>query len=724
MTEAGHTRRIVTLAMGVAVMMIAQQLAGKAVRDAFFLSHFASATLPTFMMAASLLSIASVFATGALYRRVAPARVLPTAFLVSGIWFCLEWAASPYYPRLAAASVFIHTSSFGAIVVSGFWSVMNEALDPSTAKRNIGRIAGGATFGGVLGGLTAWQGAQYASVESMVLVLGVINLACGLGISFIAPSTSDKGTVDQETAEESGSRTSPVAIFEETPYLQHLAVLVAMSALAAAIIDYVLKARAAVAFAESEALVVFFAQFYLAVGVGTFLFQFVASRALLFVGLSRAVASMPLVSIGLSAGASILGGLPSVAFLRGSVSVVESSLYRSGYEILFTPLPPEKKRPTKTLIDVGGDKLGAAVGSGLSLAVVDAFPIQANTFLLVVAAGCSGVALFMSRLLHRGYVSALEDSLRTGTIDLDEAAASEPVTATVIAVTAAQLSEPAPDQPRRLPQVRGARPGFEAAPVFDGRLHPGDCDELLAAVAALRSHEPARIRSVIRFFRPLPPELIGFALPSLANPALEVEVGRALQHCGPAALGVLGEVLMSARAPLELRHRIPRLLADWPSLRSLDALERGLEVEALSLRFEVARSLQRLNRRTGQVPSEDLLVEAIERCARDTLWVPNGSQQLLAFSHLLLSTRLASEPLRLALEAVAEGDTARRGTGIEYIENVVPRPLKTTLMPIAGQPATAKAALHPEAAAPPTYPARMELADLVDRLRSTKLKQD
>ena len=66
-----------------------------------------------------------------------------------------EWLLLDYYPRVAACFIYLHVVAFGSIVLSGFWSVMNESFDPRTAKASFGRISGFGTLGGLLGGLMA-----------------------------------------------------------------------------------------------------------------------------------------------------------------------------------------------------------------------------------------------------------------------------------------------------------------------------------------------------------------------------------------------------------------------------------------------------------------------------------------------------------------------------------------------------------------------------------------
>ena len=48
---------------------------------------------------------------------------------------------------------------------------------------------------------------------------------------------------------------------------------------------------------------------------------------------------------------------------RGAEAVARSSLYRSGYELLFAPLLPAEKRASKALVDVGVTRLGDVLGA-------------------------------------------------------------------------------------------------------------------------------------------------------------------------------------------------------------------------------------------------------------------------------------------------------------------------------------------------------------------------
>jgi hypothetical protein len=65
--------------------MIAQQVAGKATRDAMFLTNFDVTNLPMMMAASAVLSIVVVIWLSKMILRHSPERVVPVSFAVSGV---------------------------------------------------------------------------------------------------------------------------------------------------------------------------------------------------------------------------------------------------------------------------------------------------------------------------------------------------------------------------------------------------------------------------------------------------------------------------------------------------------------------------------------------------------------------------------------------------------------------------------------------------------------
>src|SRR3954466_16182233 len=160
------------------MLLIAQQVAGKAARDALFLSSFHASHLPTAMAAGAVLSLAAAYSVSHLMARHAPASVMVLLCAASACGFALEWTLDLSAPRLAAVLVYLQTALLGPVMLSTFWSLINERFDPHTAKRAVARIAGGGTLGGVLGGLAAWRASTLMSLPSAILVLAGINVLC------------------------------------------------------------------------------------------------------------------------------------------------------------------------------------------------------------------------------------------------------------------------------------------------------------------------------------------------------------------------------------------------------------------------------------------------------------------------------------------------------------------------------------------------------------------
>src|SRR5687767_538773 len=170
-TRDAGLRAAVTAAMLAAAALVAQQVAGKATRDALFLSTFRVSSLPLVMIGAAAASALSVLAFSTALSRRSPARVVPAALAAGTVLLLAEWGLSLAVPRVAALLVYLHMAVFGATVVSGFWSLINERFDPYTARRVMGRIGLGASLGGVAGGFLAWAAAGLLPVPSMLAVM-------------------------------------------------------------------------------------------------------------------------------------------------------------------------------------------------------------------------------------------------------------------------------------------------------------------------------------------------------------------------------------------------------------------------------------------------------------------------------------------------------------------------------------------------------------------------
>jgi AAA family ATP:ADP antiporter len=690
--DPSHRSAVVaaTLAAGA---LIAQQVAGRATRDALFLSSFPVSALPLAMIAAALASALAVLGFSSALSRRSPARVVPWALATGTVLLLAEWGLCLVQPRLAAMAVYLHMATFGTTVISGFWSLVNERFDPYTARRVMGHIGLGASLGGVAGGLVAWGAAGLLPVPAMLALMAAFNVACLLALrrlGGLAPASARDGRRRDEIA---AGPLSGFRLLFEVPYLRDLALFVSIGAATEALLDYLLNAQAAAAFGRGQPLMSFFSLFHMGVSLLALVAQITLARASLQrLGLAGTVALRPGVVLASTLVGFLEPRLWTALLARGANGVLHNSLFRSGYELLFTAVPQRRKRPTKAIIDVAFDRLGTVAGGMVALVLVFAVGGRAPRALFALAGAAAVAALAVSRRLHRGYVSALAESLRSGAVRLDVADVVDATTLMTLAHTGEALDREA--LLREVAALRGERLP-EGAPAGD-RL----------AERELRSGEPQAVRRALRRFDELPAALIGHVIPLLAHNDLFPDALRALRRAAPRATGQLLGALLDQRLEPVIRRRIARVLRGSPTQRAVDGLLSALADPAFEVRLQCARTLERLTTRNAglRVPAALVFAAAVRELeGGPESWSPGAAhteatraegvdpaetpvERGLGHAFTLLSLALEREPMRIAAWAVGSEDPTLRGTALEYLHNVLPDPVRVALWPYLRMP--------------------------------------
>ena len=346
--------------------MVAHQVAGKAVRDGLFLSRFSPTDLPKVVILAALVSVLLGIAFSRLLSRYGPLRLVPAAIGLGSILHLAEFAllrTLDGYSRAAVITVvYLHLVGFGAILLSGFWSMAGEVLDPRAAKHQFGRIAGAGTFGGIFGGLLAERGAAWFDVESLLLLLAILHFAAWLVLRGLEAAPG----AHREPPDTRDPWDAARSAFQQAPFLLNLAALVLLGTVSATLLDYLFKSGAAAAYGKGPQLTRYFALFYTAGQVLTFAAQsFLTPVALRRLGLGR---TMQCHSSALAAGAGASLFLPPAIMApvaRALEQIFRGSFFRSSYELFFTPAPPRDKRAVKTFIDVSCDRMGDIAGAAI-----------------------------------------------------------------------------------------------------------------------------------------------------------------------------------------------------------------------------------------------------------------------------------------------------------------------------------------------------------------------
>lgn len=664
--------RLAWLAALCALTIITHKVAANATRDGLFFSSHESSSLPKMMLISSALALATVALTSKVLARWGPYLVIPVAFLVNAALYLIEWTFLDVSPAWVSAALYAQVASIGAVLISGFWSAVNERFDPVMAKKAIGRIGSGATIGGVLGGLLAERVSSWLGAKTMLLFLAGLCVVAGAMVFALRPSQVRGVSLGAEghtgKTKISESQSSGWSVLRNNSYLRDLGILVLLAAVWAALLDYAFKTEAARVYTSRESLTQFFGIFYTGAGVVTLLAQtLLTRRALERFGLAGTVSTVPLM-VAIFGALSLAGRFVMIVITRAVESALANSLYRAGYELFFIPLAASDKRATKTILDVAFNRLGDAVGAGLILLITWLFAAGtgfdwmrgiADTRAAVGVAIVIGIcALLLSIRLHNGYVRTLQTNLRSGVVslrlgDLD----LDATTKRTLSDTTALL-----DRDQLLNEIKLWRegrvtlaPALVAAPSQTSAQPPAQppAQTIEAETSGLRQSvsftlndipDPTYFAKICALLqksdeafavlneRPLTRRMAPFVIPLLAEAKFAQAAIEALKSSAENNAGLLLDALFDPQEEMIVRRRIPRILKDVSRSSTALGLLEAQGDHSFEIRYYSAVALNALGvhndpkRGTGlHVPfSSDLVFDRVTK-ELDSDWSESGT---------------------------------------------------------------------------------------------------
>jgi hypothetical protein len=704
-----------------AAAVSAQFIAGKATRDALYLGALDVTSLPVMVMATAAFSLALVALSALTLRRISPAVAVPAAFVLNAVLLLIEWALVGAAPTWAARAVYLHFSGLGPMLGSGFWLIATELFDPRTARRNFGQIAGVGTLSGLGGALVAERVATFLGVAAMLPILAGLSLLGAWQIRRLATRFGEseamrpvRSGLEPETIpvrpaslgggpEQDGAMAGATDLLPDSPqsglralaqasYLRNLAMLVLLGTAAATLVDYAFKVKAVEAFGDGDRLLRFFAIYYAGTSLIAFAVQAGASTfSLERFGLALTTSSP---SLALAVGGVVgmlLSNFEGVLAARAGEAAFRGSLFRTGYELFFTPIPSTEKRAAKSVIDVGFDRLGDAIGGGVIRLLLVLVPATRQTdAILGGAVLCSLAALVVARRLNQGYVHTLERSLMSRAVELELDEVEDLTTRTTLLRTLNTMQLQMPSRP---PEAAGPTSNLSHA------------DPEVQEIVALRSRDRDRVLTVLRDEARLPRSLVPHVVPLLAWDPVAEDAIRALRAVVDAHVGELIDVLVDASQPFAIRRRLARVLAAASSQRAVDGLLLGLDDRRFEVRFHCGRALAAILARNPGVHIDSSRVFDVVRGEVEverTVWeshklldqiqedepgddmIKARTSRSLGHVFTLLSLVLQATPLQIAYRGLQTSDRALRGTALEYLEEVLPPDIRKGLWPFLG----------------------------------------
>lgn len=697
MTTSGTRGAGMVTAMVCAATVTGQFVAGKALRDTLFLTSLDVTSLPAMLMVTSVVSLALVWANGRFANRVSPGTLVPASFVVSAALSLAEWLLRPAAPSVSAVVLYLHMSAVGPLLASGFWLIASERFDPHTAKRRFGQLAGAGTLGGLLSALIAERSAAWFGAPAILPFLAVLQLVSAYLVRRVANEELPIRQMVRLAGESAATTTnaatgapSAMRVIATAPYLRNLAVLVLLGTTSAALVDYLFKASAVETFGRGDQLLRFFAIYYAGTSIITFILQTSSAHIVLERCGLGATASTPSLAVLVGSVCSLaFPGFGSLLVARGGETILRSSLFRAGYELLYTPIPAAEKRAAKSVIDVAFDRLGDATGGAMVRALLLLTPAVHTPALLLLAAACSLAAMAVATRLNRGYVGTLQSSLAASDLASTPPPASRSTRSLMLTL------------------LRREAVGVAASRTDGQRSTPPD--PMMRDIACLRSRDRSMIVRLLGRDDSLAPELVPHAIPLLAWDPVVEHATFALQKVAEEHVGQFVDAMLDPNCDFAVRRRLVRIFSVCVSQRAADGLMLALDDLRFAVRREAGRSLSAIVERNPlvRIDREQMLSVVLKEVTvgrpvwqgRRLLDAPISDSPLDAFvrdrageslAHVftLLALVLPREPLQMAFRGLQTTDQHLRGTALEYLDSVLPASIKAHLWPFLDESPT------------------------------------
>jgi hypothetical protein len=407
--------------------------------------------------------------------------------------------------------------------------------------------------------------------------------------------------------------------------------------------------------------------------VVAFLVQVLLSRRLLdTIGIAGTLTIPPFIGVALSLLSLSTPTLFTVGALRGADMALGSSLFRSAFEPLFTPLSPAAKRGAKAFIDVAFDKGGDAAASAILLLATASLPALGHRIPLFLCAIAAAATLLLSFRARRGYVTELEASLRNGTLNLDAADVEDATTKLTLSMTAFGI-----DRKRLLEQIARLRAsGLEASDPGRPHVDAAQVDSLVSDVRALLGSDVVAVSAVLTRAS-VDPRLAPFVVPHLGRSSVSRDAVTALRGMGPDIVGVLSDAMAQHWQPAVVRRRVPYVLRGMRGEAVARALTTALTSEVLDVRYRAALALRAVTEDEKELrpPRRKVYSLALRE-------LEQGAPSTGVVDHVfaLLSLCTPRESVDLVRQGLASENHKLRGIALEYLESLLPDGVRTELV--------------------------------------------
>ncbi len=375
-------------------------------RDALFLGELGPGRLAWAYIAIAALSIGAVVLTRRTRAGGDPRRLLLGGLVIAAVGTA-AFAARLAHAAAGVFALYLWTGMVAAVVLPGFWLVVDRSNDVGAARRRFVGISAAGGLGALTGFVLAAVLGALGDARTVILAA-----AAAYALAALLAARHLVVVVDRPARVRAARADRSAAATRSSRYVRWLLVLGLAATLAVTLGDLAFK-RMVAAHLPADHLPLAFGATYAALNILGLLVQLsVTTRTLDRLGVGGALAILPLLVLASSLGLVATSALAAIVAFKLVDGGLRHGLYRVSSEILFLPLATSTREAARHAVEVVGQRGGQALAAALALVLVgEATSPWRMGVLVAIATMLWLVAIAMTR---RGYMRQLRDQLEAG----------------------------------------------------------------------------------------------------------------------------------------------------------------------------------------------------------------------------------------------------------------------------------------------------------------------
>lgn len=391
----------------------------KPVRNSLFLVNFGADQLPYMYMLIAIVATPVSTIYGRYSRRVSLPRLIGGSTAVIIICLALFWWLIKAQFDWLNYLFYVWVSLFGVFTTSQGWLLANYVFDAREAKRIFPFIASGAILGGITGSQLTSLLAEPLGTENMLWVCAGLMALCFGILAVIWPRRAGAEQKKGGRRPKEGASSIWPTVWQSR-HLRLITAIISVTVMVSTIVDFQFNKVVANAFDDKDALTAFFGDFFFYLSLASLGLQLVfSSRIIRRFGIGAAILFLP---VGLLLGSAAILVWPvlwSAVVVKISDGSFRYSINKSGFELLYLPLPAQIKGRVKSAMDVVGDRFARGISGGLLYLVNNVLALPVH-LLSLLSGGLIAVWIVLSITIKREYSRTFRAALERRTLDESE----------------------------------------------------------------------------------------------------------------------------------------------------------------------------------------------------------------------------------------------------------------------------------------------------------------